>query len=136
MHHSSSALALYYCFVTIQCVQSIDTNKTGSEQAPEARRGLAAARVEDLPNGSCQTIRLPSGRELALYHVNGEFYATENLCPHQGAPLAAGTLCGHVIECDRHGWQFDVRTGECLTVTEKLETYQVVVDDGVIKIVV
>jgi nitrite reductase/ring-hydroxylating ferredoxin subunit len=39
-----------------------------------------------------------------------------------------------VIECDWHGWQFDVRTGECLTVPEKLLTYEVVVKDGLIKI--
>jgi nitrite reductase/ring-hydroxylating ferredoxin subunit len=67
---------------------------------------------------------------------NGEFYATENFCPHKGAPLAEGTLCDHVIECEWHGWQFDVRTGECLTVPEKLETYEVVIDGGLIKILV
>ena len=90
----------------------------------------------EMAQGSSKTIELPEGRELALYNVNGEFYATENFCPHKGAPLTDGTLCEHVIECDRHGWQFDVRTGECLTVTERLETYEVVVADGLVKIMV
>lgn len=80
------------------------------------------------------TVELSGGREVAVYCVNGEFYATENFCPHKGAPLAAGKLCDYVVECDWHGWQFDVRTGECLTVSERIETYAVVVEDGVVKI--
>jgi len=95
---------------------------------------IIIGRVEDLPLGSCKTIELPEGHELAVYNIGGEFYATNNFCPHKGAPLAEGTLCGNVIECDWHGWQFDVRTGECLTVPEKIETYEVIVEDGVIKI--
>jgi nitrite reductase/ring-hydroxylating ferredoxin subunit len=115
-------------------MQSIDTHNFESEQPERARNAFNAGHVEDLPEGSCKTIELSGGRELALYHVNGEFYATENFCPHKGAPLAAGRLCEHVIECEWHGWQFDVRTGECLTVREQIETYEVVVEDGVVKI--
>jgi nitrite reductase/ring-hydroxylating ferredoxin subunit len=117
-------------------MQSIDTHDHEAEQPKEARNAVDAGRVEDLPEGSCKTIELAGGRELALYHVDGEFYASDNFCPHQGAPLADGTLCNHVVECERHGWQFDVRTGECLTVPEKIETYEVVVRDGLIEILV
>ena len=129
-------LALQYRFVTIHPMQSFDTKRPGSGQPTEASKTLDAGRVEDLPRGSCKTIGLPEGRELALYNVNGDFYATENFCPHKGAPLAEGTLCEHLIECDWHGWQFDVRTGECLTVAEKLQTYEVLVEEGFIKILV
>ena len=115
-------------------MQSIDTHNTNFVQPPDARRAVDAGRVEDLPDGNCKTIELPAGRELALFNINGEFYATENFCPHKGAPLTEGTLCEHVIECDWHGWQFDVRTGECLTVPEKLLTYEVVVEHGLIKV--
>jgi len=115
-------------------MQPIDTNNTNSEQSPEARKVFDAGRIEDMPDGTCKTIELPNGRELALFKVNGEFYATENFCPHKGASLAAGHLCDHIIECELHGWQFDVRTGECLTVTETIETYEVFVEDGTVKI--
>ena len=116
-------------------MQSIGTHNRESAQPKEVRNAIAAGRVEDLHEGSSKTIELSEGREVALYRVNGEFYATENFCPHQGAPLAAGTLCHHVIECELHGWQFDVRTGECLTVREeKIASYEVVVEDGVVKI--
>ena len=117
-------------------MQSIDTNNTNSEPSPEARKVFDAGRIEDMPDGTCKTIELPTGRELALFRVNGEFYATENYCPHKGASLAAGHLCDHIIECELHGWQFDVRTGECLTVTEKISTYEVVVEDGSVKVFV
>jgi 3-phenylpropionate/trans-cinnamate dioxygenase ferredoxin subunit len=129
-------LALPYCFVTIHALQSFNTNSPEYDQLSELSRAVDAGRTEDLPQGSSKTIDLPGGRELALYNVNGEFYATENFCPHKGAPLADGILCEHLIECGLHGWQFDVRTGDCLTVKEKLETYEVVVEGGLIKVLV
>jgi nitrite reductase/ring-hydroxylating ferredoxin subunit len=129
-------LVLKNCFVTIQPMHLIDTKNEDPEATAEPRRVFDAGRVEDLPQGSCKTIELSAGRELALYNINGEFYATENFCPHKGAPLADGLLCDYVIECGLHGWQFDVRTGECLTVREKLETYRVVVEGDLIRIVV
>ena len=81
----------------------------------------------DLPAGACTSLELPDGNELAIYNVDGEFYATENFCPHKGARLSEGILCGHIIECGLHGWQFDVRTGECLTVPEPIKTYPLIV---------
>ena len=89
----------------------------------------------DLPPGACASFELPDGNELALYNVGGEYYATENFCPHKGAPLSEGLLCGHVVECGWHGWQFDVRSGECLTVPDRLKTYEVLVADGLVKII-
>ena len=117
-------------------MQSFDTNSPDPDQTMEPSGAVDAGRVEDLPNGSSKTIELPDGRELALYNVDGEFFATGNFCPHKGAPLAGGILCEHVIECDWHGWQFDVRTGECLTVPEKVLTYEVVVEEGLVKVLV
>jgi nitrite reductase/ring-hydroxylating ferredoxin subunit len=93
-----------------------------------------AGGVEELAPGRSATVELPDGRVLALHNVGGEFYATANACPHQGAPLAEGYLCGHIVECILHGWQFDVRTGSSLTVTDSIETYPVVIEDGLIKI--
>jgi 3-phenylpropionate/trans-cinnamate dioxygenase ferredoxin subunit len=117
-------------------MQSFDTENRDLDQPGESQQLVDAGRVDDLPSGSCKTIDLPEGRELALYNVDGEFYATQNFCPHKGAPLSAGILCKHTIECEWHGWQFDVRTGECLTVSEKLKTYEVVVEGGLIRILV
>ena len=122
------------CFVTIHPMQSFGTNNDEVEHAGETRQSIRAGNAQDLPPGTRKTVELPEGRELALFNVDGEFYAIDNICPHKGAPLAEGTLCEHVLECEWHGWQFDVRTGDCLTVTEKIQTFEVVVENGAIRI--
>ncbi|MFL6229731.1 MAG: Rieske (2Fe-2S) protein [Pyrinomonadaceae bacterium] len=102
-----------------------------------ARTGelVTVGRAEDVPAGRGATVELQGGGELALYNVGGVFYAVENFCPHRGAPLAEGTLCDHAVECDWHGWRFDLRTGACLNrASAPLQTYEVVVEDGWIKI--
>jgi len=115
-------------------MQPPDDNTADSETPRPAAQTIIAGRIEDLPCGRVATVETPAGEEIALYNVNGELYASENSCPHRGAPLAEGFLCGHVIECALHGWQFDVRTGACLTVMESIKTYPVIVEDGLIKI--
>jgi len=67
---------------------------------------------------------------LAVYHVEGEFYVTDDHCTHGPGSLSEGYLDGHVIECDFHNGAFDIRTGEvvappCLI---PLKTYKVVVE--------
>jgi nitrite reductase/ring-hydroxylating ferredoxin subunit len=103
-------------------------------QSFDTRQTLVVGRIEDLSPGACIRVALPDGDELAVYNVNGEYYATENSCPHRGAPLTEGELCGHIVECGLHGWQFDVRTGECLTVPERIRTYRVNVEDDLVKV--
>ncbi|HEY8296900.1 MAG TPA: Rieske 2Fe-2S domain-containing protein [Candidatus Baltobacteraceae bacterium] len=49
--------------------------------------------------------------EVALFNIAGEFYALENSCPHQGAPIVDGWLEGSLVTCPWHAWCFDVRTG-------------------------
>ena len=115
---------------------------SGSEDSPPIsaeptldRQPIVAGRVEDLTPGRCTTVALEDGNELAVYNVGGEFFATENSCPHHGAPLAQGCLRGYLIECGWHGWQFDVRNGRCLTVNQPIATYRVLIENGLIKIV-
>lgn len=116
----------------------METPEGGSlEPKARARELVKVGRVEDVPEGRGATVELRDGRELALYNVAGGFHAVENFCPHKGAPLADGELRGHAIECSWHGWLFDVRTGTCLNRnSQPLETYEVVVEDGWIKILI
>jgi nitrite reductase/ring-hydroxylating ferredoxin subunit len=115
-------------------MQSFNTNPEEDRKPARTGRIITVGRVEDVPPGRCVAVDLSNGNELALYNVDGEFHATENFCPHKGAPLSEGTLCGHTIECEWHGWQFDVRTGECFTTGDYIETYKVIKEDGLIKI--
>jgi 3-phenylpropionate/trans-cinnamate dioxygenase ferredoxin component len=55
------------------------------------------------------------GQEILLCNVDGEIYAIEDVCTHDGGPLDQGELEGCRVVCPRHGANFDVRTGEALT---------------------
>ena len=72
------------------------------------------------------------GREVALYGVDGEVYATDNICTHGQARLCEGFLEGHEIECPLHQGKFDVRTGAptCAPVTEAIRSYPVKIEGG------
>lgn len=115
-------------------MQSFDTKPENVPTPAEKGPLLTVGRVEEITPGRSARILLSNGVEIAVFNVDGEFYATNNFCPHKGAPLSEGNLCGYTIECDWHGWEFDVRNGECLTVPEQLQTYEVRVEDGFIKI--
>jgi naphthalene 1,2-dioxygenase ferredoxin component len=75
-----------------------------------------------------------AGRSVALYDVDGNIFATDNICTHAYARLSDGWLDGELIECPLHAARFDVRTGKVLDppATVDLKTYPVrVVDDEI-----
>ncbi|MDH4149887.1 MAG: non-heme iron oxygenase ferredoxin subunit [Betaproteobacteria bacterium] len=55
------------------------------------------------------------GALIAVFNIEGEFFAIEDVCTHDGGELASGTLIGDQIICPRHGAKFCVRTGEALS---------------------
>ena len=55
------------------------------------------------------------GEMVALFHVGDAWYALDDVCTHDGGPLADGELRDHKISCPRHGAKFDIRTGAALT---------------------
>lgn len=67
--------------------------------------------IAELPPGSMGEVSA-FGRVYLICNVNGEFYATEGICPHRGAPLAYGALHDHTVVCPWHAWEFDCRTGQ------------------------
>ncbi|KQV92194.1 non-heme iron oxygenase ferredoxin subunit [Pelomonas sp. Root1237] len=71
-----------------------------------------------------------AGRDIAVYTVGDEVYATDNICTHGHARLCDGFLDGHEIECPLHQGKFDVRDGRpmCEPVTEALRSYPVKID--------
>lgn len=115
-------------------MQSFNTEPDDVAPPAAANGKLIVGAINHLKPGECARFELPDGDELAVYNVDGEYYATENFCPHKGAPLSEGVMCGHVVECGWHGWQFDVRTGECLTVRETIKTYPLKIEDGAVVI--
>ena len=68
---------------------------------------------------------------IAVFCVDGEFFALDAICPHQGGPLAKGTIAGCVVTCPWHGWQFNLKTGQQQIIrTIRQPTYPVKVEGG------
>jgi naphthalene 1,2-dioxygenase system ferredoxin subunit len=90
-----------------------------------------AAAVDDVPADDVIAV-LVAGNEVALYNVEGNVYATDNICTHGHARLCEGFLEGHEIECPLHQGKFDVRNGAptCAPVTEAIRSYPVKIEGG------
>ena len=73
---------------------------------------------------------LVNGQEIAIYNLEGEFYATDDICTHAYASLADGYIEGGNIECPLHGGCFDIKSGKATTApcTVDLKTYQVKIE--------
>ena len=72
------------------------------------------AAVSDVPEGEVLVVEC-GGRSLALSNVDGELFAIDNVCTHDGGPLGEGRLRNGRVICPRHGAAFDARSGRALT---------------------
>lgn len=87
----------------------------------EARAGrgegpklVKIASTKDVKVGETKQIEVDDDHVVALFNVDGAFYAIDDTCPHQGCPLSDGDLQGRVLTCSCHGSRFDVQTGALL----------------------
>lgn len=76
-----------------------------------------------------------NGKTLAVFNVEGTFYALDNTCTHRGGPLGEGELEESIVTCPWHGWQYDVVTGICVAnPSAKVERYEVQVEGTEVKV--
>jgi 3-phenylpropionate/trans-cinnamate dioxygenase ferredoxin subunit len=68
------------------------------------------APLADFPPGSRRVVGV-DGVQVAVFNLDGEIHAIEDVCSHDGGELASGELEGVEIVCPRHGARFDIRTG-------------------------
>ncbi len=84
-----------------------------------------AARAADVKPGTGIVAEV-DGQAIALFNVDGTYYAIDNTCVHRGGPLGEGELEGDVVTCPWHAWQFNVKTGVSLNNPSAcVKTYQV-----------
>ena len=88
-----------------------------------------------LKNGEHALVAV-DGVDVAVFKIDGQCYAIEDVCSHDGTEIASGELAGDEIICPRHGARFCVKTGEvkCAPAYENLQTYPVRVVDGIIQV--
>lgn len=87
------------------------------------------------------------GMEIGVFAVGDHYYAWRNTCPHGGAPVCEGPVCGtrllsmvyeykygrdrEILRCPWHGWEFDLLTGQHLVDEKvKLRGYQIEEEGG------
>ncbi len=91
---------------------------------------IFVAPVDEIKSGQPKVIEV-NGEEVAVFHIDGDFFAIANECPHHGASLCEGYLREKTVICPWHGWQFDLQTGQGLTVPGmNVERFEVKVEDG------
>lgn len=95
------------------------------------------AKRSEIPLGATKRV-VVDGVGVLLCNVDGDLYAVEDVCTHDGGPLDQGELEGCRIMCPRHGALFDVTTGRALTLPAvvPLPTYTVRVegDDVIVEV--
>jgi nitrite reductase/ring-hydroxylating ferredoxin subunit/alkylhydroperoxidase/carboxymuconolactone decarboxylase family protein YurZ len=73
------------------------------------------------------------GRTLLVYRANGALTVYDNHCPHQRTPIPLEALEGGALRCPKHGWTFDIASGECTAKGDRpLKRYPSKIEDGLL----
>ena len=108
--------------------------------------------ANEIPAGGKKIIKVGT-RKIGVFNEDGKYYAMLDTCPHHGASICEGPICGtnmpvndyryefgldgEVIRCSRHGWEFKIKTGECIGDPKiRAKTYPVTVEEGQLTVTV
>jgi len=80
---------------------------------PPGLEYVTVAKVGEIPEGRGRAYAV-AGRMIAVFCENGEHFAIDDFCPHQGASLAEGYVENHCVACPWHHWRFDIKDGHWL----------------------
>lgn len=82
---------------------------------------VAVCKVSDLPEDGRMVAEVED-RLVAIFRVDGRYYALDDVCTHDGGTLADGPLVDFAIACPRHGAKFDIRDGRVLSMPATKDT--------------
>jgi NAD(P)H-dependent nitrite reductase small subunit len=97
---------------------------------------VKVASVSDLPAGRSIVVQV-NDRQIALFNVNGEFFALDNICAHRGGPLGEGFIDNNnlTIQCPWHGWTYRLANGVSLIDSMiKVEKFDVKIEGDEIQV--
>lgn len=89
--------------------------------------------IDEIESGQSQSVFVDDYPALVA-RIDDQFYVVEDVCTHDGQPLAGGKICDGQIACPRHGAKFDLKTGEAKTMpaTKAIKAFYVEVRDGAV----
>ncbi len=97
---------------------------------------VTVAQVGEIPEGEGRAFPV-NGRMVAVFHIEGQYFAIRDTCPHMGASLATGYVEGDAVTCPWHAWRFCVKDGTWLDNPKvQTDTYPVRINDGAIQVAV
>jgi len=95
---------------------------------------ITVAKTDEVKEGQGKSVEA-NGKNIALFNVDGKFYAIDNTCVHKGGPLGEGTCDGEIVTCPWHGWKYNVTTGiSPVNPQAKVGTYELQVEGDEIKV--
>lgn len=97
---------------------------------------IKVANTSDLLAGQAAVVEL-GGRTIALFNVNGEFFALDNICAHRGGPLGEGFVDKNnlTVQCPWHGWIYSLSTGASpIDSMARVEAFEVRVEGNEVRI--
>lgn len=96
---------------------------------------VTVAKVEELAPGDFRVVDV-DGANVAVFNLDGQYYAIEDVCTHDGGQLTGGVVEGDEIVCPRHGARFCIRTGRALSAPayEPAASFPVRVENGEIQV--
>jgi nitrite reductase/ring-hydroxylating ferredoxin subunit len=99
------------------------------------RRFVEVARIDEIAPGKAKMVEV-EGKKIAIFNLEGDFYAIDDTCPHARGPLSKGEVKGEVVTCPWHGSEFNIKAGEVLRPPARrgVKSYGVQVEGSIIKI--
>lgn len=97
---------------------------------------IRVANIAEIPVGQSVVVEI-QGRTIALFNVDGQFYALDNTCMHRGGPLGEGFVDARnlTVQCPWHGWVYSLATGSSLIDSmARVEKFDVIVEGDEVKV--
>jgi len=96
---------------------------------------VSVARADELAPGQWKSVDV-DGAQIAVFNLDGQYYAVEDVCTHDGGQLTGGSIEGAEIICPRHGARFCIKTGAALTAPayEATAKFPVRIENGVVEV--
>ena len=96
---------------------------------------VTVAKTSDIRPGRGKAFTV-KGRRIAVFNNGGDFCALSNICAHAMGSLSRGRVKNGVVTCPVHSYAYDAKTGACHTDARlRVESYEVTVEDGEVRIV-